>query len=340
MIPETMTAAVFRGVNKIEIETVPTPSITSGEALVQLHLCGVCGTDLKKITDGLVEPPRIFGHEMAGTIVALGDGVTGWHVGDRVAVMHHVPCMDCYYCRHRDYAQCPKYKQTGTTAGFAPAGGGYGQYIRVLDWIVKNGMVRIPEHSTDEEAAFIEPLNTVIKGIRRCGVKAGSTVLVVGQGQIGLLFTIALKMIGATVITSDNLDGRLRVSESIGADLALNPTQHDVVVACKARTEGRGVDVAIVAVPKEKPVAQAMEAVRPGGIVQMFAHTKMKDYLQVDGGSICMLEKSLIGSYSSDIDIQDEVADLIFSRKIDVRPLVTHRFPLAETAAAFDKAAS
>src|SRR5207302_822412 len=108
---------------------IPIPEIGPGEALIRIDSCGVCGTDLKKIRYGLVPPPRILGHEMAGTIVAMGAGVDDWSVDQRVAVMHHVPCMDpgCHYCGNRDYAQCPTYKRTGTTAGFEPAGGGFAE---------------------------------------------------------------------------------------------------------------------------------------------------------------------------------------------------------------------
>src|SRR5438067_13401870 len=114
---QTMRAGVYRGAGEVRMEHMPLPRLQSGEVLVRVDSCGVCGTDLKKIHYGLVEPPRIFGHEMAGTIERLGAGITGWRVGDRVAVQHHIPCGDCYFCREKAYAQCPTYKKTGTTAG-------------------------------------------------------------------------------------------------------------------------------------------------------------------------------------------------------------------------------
>src|SRR2546423_14230238 len=113
-----MRDAVYRGVNDVQVERVPAPEIGPGEALVRIDSCGVCGTDLKKIAYGLTPPPRILGHEMAGVIAAVGEGVSYWKPGDRVAVHHHVPCLDCWYCRQREFAQCPVYKRTGTTAGF------------------------------------------------------------------------------------------------------------------------------------------------------------------------------------------------------------------------------
>ena len=204
---QTMRAAVYRGVNRIEVETVAIPEIGWGEVLIRVHSCGVCGTDLKKVHHGLVPPPRIFGHETAGTIAVVGKGVTDWKVGDRVVINHHVPCLrdDCFYCRRRAFAQCPVYKRTGTTAGFEPAGGGFAEYVRVMDWCVNRGMVRIPDDVSFEEASFVEPLNTCLKAVRQANVQAGDTVWVIGQGPIGLLFTQLARRAGARVVVTDHL---------------------------------------------------------------------------------------------------------------------------------------
>ena len=132
LIPKTMRAAVYRGIDDIRLETVPVPRIAADELLVKVAACGVCPTDIKKIHYGLQSPPRIYGHETAGTIVKAGRNVQGWRVGDRVALHHHVPCLTCHACRHRSFAQCPGYKRTGVTAGFEPAGGGFAEYVRVM----------------------------------------------------------------------------------------------------------------------------------------------------------------------------------------------------------------
>src|SRR5439155_3733021 len=164
-IPTSMLAAVYRGVNHVRLETVPVPQIGSGELLVRVHTCGICGTDLKKISTGSHSAPRIFGHETAGIVAAVGSGVRNFHPGDRVMVFHHVPCGECYYCRHRVFAQCPVYKRVGCTAGFEPSGGGFAEYVRVMDWIVRLGVVCIPDGISYEEACFVEPINTCMKGI-------------------------------------------------------------------------------------------------------------------------------------------------------------------------------
>lgn len=333
---ETMRAAVYRAIDRVEVEQVPIPEIGPGEVLVQVAVCGVCGTDLKKIHLGLTPPPRIFGHETAGTIVALGAGVSDWKVGDRVVLNHHVPCLrpDCFFCSHRAFAQCPVYKRTGTTAGFEPAGGGFAEYVRVMDWCAEGGMVRIPDHISFEEASFVEPLNTCLKGIRTVGVREGDTVFVIGQGPIGLLFTLLAKAAGARVVTTDRFAARREISQQLGADAALDPDTQDVVPAIQALSEGRGADLAVVAVPSTAVVAGAFAAVRQAGSVLLFAQTRLNDLMEVDAGAICMQEKTLLGSYSSDITLQDEAADLIFSRRVEVGRLITHRFSLNSIAEA------
>lgn len=337
-----MRAAVYRGGRTLQTEDVAIPLIGPGEMLVRVHACGVCGTDLKKIQYGLVDPPRIFGHETAGVVVEVGSDSSLWSVGDRVALNHHVPCLraDCFFCSRRAYAQCPLYKQTGTTAGFEPAGGGFAQYVRVMDWCAERGTVRIPNETSFEEATFIEPLNTCLKGVRAAGVQAGDTVLIIGQGPIGLLFTMLASMLGARAIVTDLSEDRRIEALRRGAVAAVDPLSLDAESALRSEllacSKGRGADVAIVAVPVTAVIQQAFRVVRPAGKVLLFAQTRMDDPVEVDAGGICMQEKALIGSYSSDITLQQEAADLIFSRKIDVRGLVTHRYSLEQIEEAVD----
>jgi L-iditol 2-dehydrogenase len=303
-------------------------------------VCGVCGTDLKKIHYGLTPPPRIFGHETAGTIADVGAGVAAWQPGDRVVVNHHVPCQrpGCFFCSRKAFAQCPVYKRTGATAGFEPAGGGFAEYVRVLPWCV-DGMIRIPDGFPADEASMIEPLNTCLKGIRLANVQAGDTVLVIGQGPIGMLFTLLATAAGARVVATDKIASRRETALRVGASAALDPDADDAAGAVRALSDGRGADTAIVAVPSTRVVADAFAMVRPAGSVLLFAHTRLNDPLEVDAGAVCMQEKALIGSYSSDVTLQDEAAELIFTRRVDVRPLLTHRFALGRISEAIDHAA-
>ena len=187
-VPATMQAAVYRGNGCLCLEEVEVPPIESGEILVRVAACGVCPTDIKKIHYNTLAPPRIFGHETSGTIVQLGSSVRGFEIGDRVALHHHVPCMDCHFCRHHAFAQCATYRRTGITAGFEPSGGGFAEYVRVMPFCLP-GVVRIPRKNSFLEGALLEPVNTVLKGIRQLELLTGDTELVCGQGPIGLLFT-------------------------------------------------------------------------------------------------------------------------------------------------------
>jgi L-iditol 2-dehydrogenase len=335
-----MRAAVYRGIDDVRVETVPVPEIGPGELLVRIDTCGVCGTDLKKIHTGSHSAPRIFGHEMAGTVVKVGDGVTKFVVGDRVMAYHHIPCGDCYYCRKETFAQCEFYKNVGCTAGFAPSGGGFAEYIRVMDWIVERGVVKIPDDVPFEQAAFIEPVNTCYKAIRTLGLKADETVLVIGQGPIGILLAALANRTGATVLTSDLYPERHAVAAGYGLEHPLD-ARGDVVGAAKAATEGRGADVVLLAVSGDALIKVAIDAVRPGGRVMLFAATQ-HSAATFDPGTVCMDEKTLMGSYSSSLTVNDAVADLVFEGyrdgSFDLTKLITHRFSLEDAVTAVDVA--
>jgi L-iditol 2-dehydrogenase len=333
-----MRAAVYRGDAQLVIEEVPVPEIGAGEMLVAVDVCGVCPTDIKKIQKGLVPPPRIFGHEIAGTVRDVGAGVTAYRPGDRVVVHHHVPCGECFYCAHQAYAQCAHYKKNGTTAGFEPSGGGFSEYIRVMDWIVARGVVRIPDDVTAEEASFVEPVNTCLKAVERVQLRPGEWVLVVGQGPIGLLLMQIARTFGSRVVVSDTMPDRLDVAERLGAEVALD-ARGDVVAEVWERTEGRGADCTFLAAPGERAFAQALEATRPAGRVMVFAATSPGETAVVDLGPLCTSEKQILTAYSSSIDIQERSAELVFSRRVRVRELITHRFALEDAARAIAQVA-
>jgi L-iditol 2-dehydrogenase len=341
MIPTTMRAAVYRGVNDVRVETVPVPEIGPGELLVKIATCGVCGTDLKKIHTGSHSAPRIFGHEMSGVVAAVGDGVSGYSVGDRVVVHHHVPCSNCYYCRKGTPAQCPLYKTTGATAGFAPSGGGFAEYIRVMDFVVSTrGVVRIPDGVPFEQAAFVEPLNTVLKGTKLLNLAPDDTVLVIGQGPIGLMHAALAARTGARVLTSDLFLERHAIAARFGLENPIHAGSEDVVKRVFAETDGRGVDAVILAVGGNALIKTAMEAVRPGGRVMLFAQTQHSE-ASFDPAAVCMDEKTLMGSYSSSFAILDEVTGLVFDgyrTGFDLTQLISHRFSLEDAVEAIDVA--
>jgi len=333
-----MRAVVYRGVNELRVETIPVPRIQSDELLVKVAACGVCPTDIKKIQYGTVPPPRIFGHETSGIISRVGARVTGFRVGERVALHHHVPCLDCHACRHRAFAQCAQYKRTGITAGFVPAGGGYAEYVRVMR-VLLPGVVKIPARNSCLEGAMLEPVNTVLKAINRLSLLPEDCVLVIGQGPIGLMFTRLLALRGVNVVASDLLPARLKLAKRFGAKCLLRANEQSFRTKAMAVTQGRGFDGAVVTVPSEAVVHQAQELVRRAGQVMLFAHTRRGDMTKLDLALVCLDEKDLIGSYSSDFTLQNEVAKLVFGRRFDVRELITHRFPLEQTKDAIRLAA-
>jgi L-iditol 2-dehydrogenase len=333
-IPATMSAAVYRGVDDVRVETVPVPQIGTGELLVKIHTCGICGTDLKKIHTGSHSAPRVFGHEMSGTVVQVGAGVTNFADGDRVMVFHHIPCGECYYCNAKTYAQCETYKKVGAGAGTGePSGGGFAEYIRVADWIVRRGVVKIPQHASFEQASFIEPVNTCLKGVKSLRLQPGETVLVMGQGPIGIILALLAQREGARVIVSDLYDERLTTAKGFGLTETYNAKQHDVVATAKEVTDGRGVDAVMVAVGGNALIRPAMEATRPGGRVMLFAQTQRSE-VAIDPAAVCMDEKTLMGSYSASVDIQDETVDLVFNGGIPFEKLISHRFPLSRAVEA------
>jgi len=318
---------------------MPVPTIGPGELLVKVATCGICGTDLKKIYTGSHSAPRIFGHEMAGTIVQVGEGVARFGVGDRVMVFHHVPCGECYYCRKQTPAQCLVYKKVGTTAGLEPSGGGFAGYIRVMDWIVNlGGVVRIPDDVPFEQAAFVEPVNTVLKAVKLLNLAPDETVLVIGQGPIGVMLAALSARSGARVLTSDLYAERHAIAAKFGLKHPIAAKSENVVERAFQETDGRGADAVILAVGGSALIKTAMDAARPGGKVMLFAQTQHEEAV-IDPGAVCMDEKTLLGSYSSSFEILDEVSSLVFDgyrNGFDLTRLISHRFPLEEAAEAIE----
>jgi L-iditol 2-dehydrogenase len=337
-IPSSMQAAVYRGVNDVRMETVPVPNIGPGELLVRVHTCGICGTDLKKIATGSHSSPRIFGHETSGAVAAVGQGVNQFQPGDRVVVFHHIPCGKCFYCAHRTFAQCETYKKVGCTAGFEPSGGGFAEYVRVTDWIVGGGTVRIPDGVSFEQACFVEPVNTCMKGIQRLQVEPEETVLVIGQGPIGIILGVLARRAGARVITSDLYPQRLTISKSFGLGQAVEASRTDASTVVRELTAGRGADAAVVAVGGNGLIRTALDAVRPGGRVLLFAQTARGE-ATLDPASICVDEKTLLGSYSASVELQEDSVSFVMNCEMDLQRLISHRFPLSSSVEALNLAA-
>jgi len=333
-----MHAAVYKGQSIVSVEQVPIPDIGPGEILVRVEACGICHTDLKKIEHNLLAPPRIYGHETAGVIVRTGSRVRHLTAGDRVVVFHHIPCLDCYYCRRKLYAQCPIYKRVGVTAGFEPAGGGFSQYVRAMDWIVERGVEKIPDGVSFERASFVEPVNTCLKAVVQCAPQPDEVVVVIGQGPIGLLFTMLARRSGAAIVTTDTIAARRELSLRCGAREAWDPRATDVAAEIHRLTDNRGADLVIVAASVPGIVEQAVRFSRPGARILLFAQTSDTERIEVSGAAICVGERTLFGCYSASVDLQKESAKLVFSGELPVEDLISHRLPLGKIRSGFDLA--
>ncbi len=336
--PSMMKAAVYQGASSVAVEAVPTPLIGPGEILVRVEACGICHTDLKKIEHNLLPGPRIYGHETAGVVAAVGAEVKGFQPGDGVIAFHHIPCLSCFYCARKLYAQCPGYKKVGITGGFEPAGGGFSQYIRVMDWIVRRGVEKIPPGVSFDQASFVEPVNTCLKAIRQLAPAPGDSVLIMGQGPIGLIFTMLAKREGARVLVTDGFERRRNLALRFGAEEAWSPRIGDVVAKVKALTDGRGVDHVIVATSVPGIVEQAVRCSRPGSKILLFSQTSDKERIEVSGADICVGERIIFGSYSASVDLQKESAELVFSGELPVEALISHRVPLNDISSGFELA--
>ncbi|PSB04123.1 zinc-dependent dehydrogenase [Merismopedia glauca] len=336
-----MKAQVFRGVNQLSYEEIPVPAIAPDEVLVQVHVVGLCQSDIKKIRYSLYEPPRVFGHETAGIIAAVGEKVKKWQIGQRVVVMHHIPCMRCAYCLNDNFSMCDVYKNITTTAGFIPSGGGFAEYVKVPGHIVENGgLIPIPDDVTFEEASFVEPTNCCLKAVKKAQIKPGDTVLVTGAGPIGLMFVMLVRYFGGRAIATDLIPSRLAKALEVGAEAAFDPRNPELAAKIKDLTNGLGVDTTLLAVPSDKAFFQALDCTRKGGKILFFAEFPDEIEIPLNPNVLYRQEIDLMGSYSSSYRLQSLAAEIVFKRRIDVRKLISDRLPLKDLLQAVDMAVS
>jgi L-iditol 2-dehydrogenase len=334
-----MKAQVFRGVNQLSYEEIPLPEIASDEVLVQVRVVGLCQSDIKKIKYPLYEPPRIFGHETAGTIAAVGSEVKNWQVGDRIVVLHHIPCMHCAYCLNENFSMCEVYKNITTTAGFSPSGGGFAEYVKVPGHIVRNGgLIQIPDEISFEQASFVEPTNCCLKAVKKAQIQPGQTVLVTGAGPIGLMFIMLVNYFGGRAIATDLIPSRIEKALSVGAEAAFDARDPELPQKIKAMTQGMGVDTSLLAVPSDKAFFQALDCTRKGGKILFFAEFPDEVEIPINPNILYRREIDLMGSYSSSYRVQALAAEIVFNRRIDVDALISDRYPLKDLAEAVDRA--
>lgn len=334
-----MKAQVFRGVNQLSYEDLPMPELAADEVLVQVKVVGLCQSDIKKIRYPLYEPPRIFGHETAGVIAAVGDEVHDWAVGQRVVVMHHIPCMHCAYCLNENYSMCHVYKTITTTAGFLPSGGGFSEYVKVPGHIVRHGgLIPIPEGVSFEQASFVEPTNCCLKAVKKAAIAPGQTVLITGAGPIGLMFIMLVNHFGARAIATDLLPSRIAKAKDVGAEAAFDARDAHLIEKIHGLTGGLGVDVSLLAVPSDKAFFQALDCTRKGGKILFFAEFPDEVEIPLNPNVLYRREIDLLGSYSSSYRLQTLSCDLVFNQRIDVNALISDRYDLADLSKAVEQA--
>ena len=339
-----------------DIEAPPAPK--ARQVLVRVRACGVCRRDILVRQGphrrGLADP-LVLGHEISGEVMALGPDARGLTVGERVcSTQREYVCGCCSMCRTDRETLCPDLRFLGQEAS-----GGYAEYVRVLPFVFP-GIVRIPARNTFLEGAMLEPVNTVLKAVERLSLLPADTVLVAGQGPIGLMFTRILALRGINVIATDLLRPRLAIAQEFGAKWVwvsrpsappgrrvkkvTKPDSRNSNIDSLARlverlTQGQGLDAAVIAVPLDSVVQEAQKLLRGGGQLLLFSHTRRGEKSPIDLATVCVDEKDLLGSYSADVTLQRESARLVFSRKLDVRRLITHQFPLEQTSDAIQLAA-
>jgi len=199
-----------------------------------------------------------------------------------------------------------------------------------MDWIVRRGVEKVPPGVSFDRAAFVEPVNTCLKAVKQCAPQPDEVVVIIGQGPIGLLFTMLVERTGATILATDTIPSRLALSRKCGAAESWDPSRTDVAAEVKSRTEGRGADLVIVAASVPGIVEQAIRFSRPGARILLFAQTSDTERIEVSGASICVGERILFGCYSASVDVQRESADLVFSGALPVEDLISHRLPLED----------
>jgi len=316
----------------IRLEEVPVPRIGAGEILVQVKACGLCGSDLMEWYAN-AKAPVVLGHEPAGVVAEVGEGVEAFEVGDRVFVHHHVPCFTCHYCLRGYYTLCETFKATHIDPG------GFAEYIRVPALNVERDVLKLPPDLPFDQATLIEPVATCIRGIKRAGVQTGDTVAVIGAGVTGLIHIQLARMFGAgMIVATDFTPFRLKMARRLGADFTIHAGE-DVLTALKRLNEGRGADVVIVTPGNIKAMEQGMALAGEGATVLLFGPTPPEAVLPVSPYRLFFSEITITGSYSCSPPETRQALKLIRGGRIKVKELITHHFDLTGVGEAIRLAA-
>jgi len=323
-----MRVAMYYNNREVRLEEMPTPEIGPGEELVKVMASGICGSDVMEWYR-IRKAPLVLGHEITGNIVAAGEGVSRYHVGDRVFVSHHIPCNTCHYCLRGYHTAC----ETLHTTNYDP--GGFAEYIRVPRLNVDRGIFLLPDEISYEEGVFIEPLACVVRGQRVANLQPGQSVLILGSGISGLLHLLLARSVGAgRIMATDVSEYRLHMAREFGADAVMHAAE-DIPARVRQINNGRLADLVIVCAGAPAAFTQALKSVDRGGTVLCFATTEPDVELPVPLNEFWRNEIKLMPSYgNSPLDATIAI-ELIRTGRMPVRKMITHRLPLERTGEGF-----
>ncbi|MBW7897933.1 Sorbitol dehydrogenase [Candidatus Brocadiaceae bacterium B188] len=323
-----MRVAMYYNNRDVRIEEMQSPHIGTGELLVKVRASGICGSDVMEWYR-IKKAPLVLGHEIAGEIVAIGEGVKCFKVGDRVTVAHHVPCNTCHYCLNGHYSVC----DTLRTTNFFP--GGFSEYLRIPQINVDRGTFILPDEVSFEEGTFAEPLACTLLGQKRANFRPGQSLLVIGSGISGLLHIQLARALGAgRIYAVDINDYRLKIAKQCGADIAMY-AKEDVPASIRKFNNGRLADLVIVCTGAAPAIQQAFNSVDRGGTILFFAPTEPNAITPMNLWDLWRNGNSVVTSYAGPPNDTATSIELIRSGRVRVRDLITHRLPLAETALGF-----
>ncbi len=327
-----MKAAFVKGPSSVEIQDAAKPNIGTGDILVRMKSCGICGSDVEKVFGKYGQPSMRLGHEPAGVVLEVGPGVSEFKTGDRVFTHHHVPCYTCHYCKHGNETMCPKYYETN----LSPCG--LSEEYVVPEWNVSHGgVLKIPDTMSFDEAAMIEPLACCVRSWDKFSHEQGDTAAVFGAGPTGMMHVMLAQANGLSkVFCLDVNDFRLDFAKSFGAvPLKSDPNSIQKVLS---ETQNRGVDVSIVATGNLKAVSDAISITRKGGTIVLFGVPSKGATMDIDMSVVYSKELTLVPSYAASDKDTTHSLELISSGKVDVKKLITHRYELDDSQKAFEHA--
>lgn len=337
-----MLAAVYHGPGDIRVEEVERPSIGEEEALLRVRAASICGTDLRIYSSGHFKIPsgtsRILGHEFAGEVAAVGSMVKSFTPGMRIAIAPNIGCGVCEQCIQGHNHLCPTYEAFGISLD-----GAFSEYMLIPKEAIHQGnIVPLPEGVSFEEAALNEPFSCCYNGSRACQIEPGDSVLIVGAGPIGIMHLFLASLSGAPrIIISEMIEERLAKALELGADLAINPEKEDLPAAIGEATDGRGVDVIIVAAPSPAAQEQALDLAAPQGRINFFGGLPQgREFINFNSNRVHYKQLMVTGTTGSSNYQYRKSMEIIGSGKIDLSPLISARFPLSKVKEAFTLAAS